>query len=342
MALQSSQHKRHLSHRPSSISLLTIFTELLIPLSHPSELISHPALVRTFKNNKIRVLAEQALDSIRSEHEHMTRLSRLLSVLLGDENICSDPEEGYPPTNHLPPSVSEDSDESDKDVDIMDLDEPVATERESLTNGQVNGHSNDDEAKDVNEDDSNGTVVEHPNAEDVAPPPATEEDTAQPMEPEEPEEQTTNDPTDTPMVPTEEQHPPNGSPDADRSANATPSRSPTPVATRPTTRLQTAATTRTNEPNNNAAQENEQDFNWPPVLQQRIQPVNLADLGLTPVEASDIRRMVQAALERSQEFLRCLGKVRLALDRAGRQRKVVWTWCKDSAKLVAEREREEQ
>jgi len=270
----------------------------------------------------------------------MTRLTRLLSVLLGDENICSDPEDGYPPPNHLPPSASEDSDESDKDVDIMDLDESAAKERESLTNGQVNGHSNDDEVKDVNEDDSNGTVVQQANAEDVAPPPATEEGTAQPMEPEEPE-QITNDLTDTPMVPTQDEHPLNGSADADQSANATPSRSPTPLATRPTTRLQTAATTRTNEPHN-GTDENEQDFNWPPVLQQRIQPINLADLGLTPFEASDIRRMVQAALERSQEFLRCLEKVRLALDRADRQRKVVWTWCKDSAKLVAEREREEQ
>ena len=67
-----------------------------------------------------------------------------------------------------------------------------------------------------------------------------------------------------------------------------------------------------------------------------------ADLGLTAVDASEVRRMVQAALERSQEFLRCLEKVRSALVRADKQRKMVWLWCKDSAKLVAEQEREEQ
>ena len=118
--------------------MLTV--ELLIPLSHPSELVTHPALCRTFKSNKIRVLAEQALDSIRAEHAHMTKLSRLLSVLLGDENILAEPEEIIAPRQPM-----EDS-ESDKDVDIMDLDEPAKT------NGETNGHS-------MNEEDVNGIHV---------------------------------------------------------------------------------------------------------------------------------------------------------------------------------------
>jgi hypothetical protein len=303
----------------------------LIPLSHPSELITHPALVRTFKTNKIRVLADQALDSIRSEHEHMTRLSRLLSVLLGDEDIFSDPEEGYPLPNVSPSPGLEDS-ESDKDIDIMDLDEPVK-DAEPLTNGQVNGHPNGDEVKEANEVETNGTPVEQAAAEDIPQPPV-EEDTAQPMETDKTSEQTINEP---PVPPTDNQ-PSNGA-DPEPSATATPSRSPTPFATRPTTRLQTAATTRTKPDNANDEQEK---FSWPPALQQTIPPVNLAELGLTPHEASEIRRMVQAALERSQEFLRCLEKVKLALDRADKQRKVVWTWCKDSAKLVAEQEHEEQ
>jgi hypothetical protein len=253
----------------------------------------------------------------------MTRLSRLLSVLLGDENIFSDPEDGYPPRNITPPSASEDT-ESDKDVDIMDLDEP-AKESEALTNGQVNGHTNGDETKEGNEVETNGqATAEEP------PAPPTAEDPAQSMETDEPTERPTADP------PTEDP-PPNGT-DHDPSATATPSRSPTPLATRPTTRLQTAATTRPDPP----SQDDPSQFNWPAVLQQSIPPVNLADLGLTPGEASEIRRMVQAALERSQEFLRCLEKVRLALDRADKQRKTVWTWCKDSAKLVAQQEREEQ
>ena len=116
------------------------------------------------------------------------------------------------------------------------------------------------------------------------------------------------------------------------SSTPTISRSPTPQQ-RPTTRLQTAATRPTSS---------EHDFHWPLELQQITPVTTAADLGLTSTEASEVRRMVQAALERSQEFLRCLHKVRAALVRADKQRKQVWSWCKDSAKLVAEQEQEEQ
>src|ERR1700736_5012046 len=85
-----------------------------------------------------------------------------------------------------------------------------------------------------------------------------------------------------------------------------------------------------------------EEFTWPSSLQQPTTATSAADLGISEQEASEVRRMVQAALERSQEFLRCLEKVRAALVRADKQRKMVWLWCKDSAKLVAEQEREEE
>ena len=300
MAIQSSQPERLFVLR------LLLIEELLIPLSHPSELVTHPALCRIFKSNKFRVLTEQALDSIRAEHAHMTKLSRLLSVLLGDENILAEPEELIPLAQPM-----EDS-ESDKDVDIMDLDEPA----KEITNGETNGHSMIEE--DVNGIQVNGitdttTTNDQPEAQ-----------TSQPMETDEPSEPH-------PSFPAETQ-PTNGT------ATATPSRSPTPIAaTRPTTRLQTAAIIRPS-----STQPTDSDFTWPSSLvMQSIPATSPADLGLTPAEASEVRRMVQAALERSQEFLRCLEKVRLALVRADKQRKTVWLWCKDSAKLVAEQEQEE-
>ena len=288
-----------------------LIIELLIPLSHPSELVTHPALCRTFKSNKIHVLAEQALDSIRAEHAHMTKLSRLLSVLLGDENILGEPEEII-----IPAQPMEDS-ESDKDVDIMDLDEPA----KEITNGETNGHSMDE--GDVNGIQVNGTT----DATDANDQP--ERQTLQPMDTDERSEPQ-------PSLAAETQ-PTNGT--ALASATATPSRSPTPIAaTRPTTRLQTAAIIRPS-----STQPTDTDFTWPSSLVMQSTPTTSpADLGLTPTEASEVRRMVQAALERSQEFLRCLEKVRSALIRADKQRKMVWLWCKDSAKLVAEQEREEQ
>lgn len=286
-------------------------------MSHPSELITHPALCRVFKSNKIRVLAEQALESIRAEHAHMTKLSRLLSVLLGDENILAEPEDTVTPPQPL------DDSESDKDVDIMDLDESA---KDEVTSGETNGHPDDE--VDTNGIQVNGTTEpeitnDQPSTEDPT-------QTSQQMETDEQFEPAI--PLPSASIPTDTQ-PTNGTGNA--SVTATPSRSPTPIAvTRPTTRLQTAANTR--------PQDSDTDFIWPSSLVQSTPATNAADLGLAPTEASDVRRIVQAALERSQEFLRCLEKVRLALDRADKERKMVWLWCKDSAKLVAEQEGEEQ
>ena len=305
MAILSSQPERFIPLE------FTLTLELLIPLSHPSELVTHPALSRTFKSNKIRVLAEQALNSIRTEHAHMTKLSKLLSILLGDENIFAEPEEIV-----APPQPMDDS-ESDKDVDIMDLDDPSRDQQ--IANGEANGHSSVE--ADANGAQTNGT----PN-----PPSTTDQnstDTAQTTQAMETDDQPSQTDPNTTIT-----NPPNGN--GTTNTTSTPSRSPTPV-TRPTTRQQTAAT-------NPRPHRNDTEFTWPSSFMQSTPATSAADLGLSPAEASEVRRMVQAALERSQEFLRCLEKVRFALVRADKQRKMVWLWCKDSAKLLAEQEREEQ
>lgn len=241
----------------------------------------------------------------------MTKLSKLLSILLGDENIFAEPEETI-----SAPHIMDDS-ESDKDVDIMDLDEPPK-DRE-IPNGETNGHSSIE--IDGNVAQTNGT----PN-----PPSTTDQnsiDTAQPTQSMETDDRPSEQDPNTAAT-----NPPNGTHPA--STTSTPSRSPTPV-TRPTTRQQTAAT-------NPRPHRSDSEFTWPSSFIQPTPATSAADLGLSPAEASEVRRMVQAALERSQEFLRCLEKVRSALVRADKQRKTVWLWCKDSAKLVAEQEQEEQ
>jgi hypothetical protein len=287
-------------------------------------------MIRTFRSNKIRVLAEQALESIRAEHEHMTKLSKLLSVLLGDEDIFTEQEEVV---QSVVQTTMDDS-ESDKDVDIMDLDEPSNAEKDDTPNAdgeETNGVSMTQEAE------TNGVQV-NGTADPTAAIQNQSEDTSQQMETEDPppsesapdQQQSTENPT-TDVNPNNNTNT-NGT--ANTSPSATPSRSPTPV-TRPTTRLQTAATVVPDQstPHNG--------FNWPTSFIQATPSTTPEDLGLTKEQASEVRRMVQAALERSQEFLRCLEKVRLALVRADKQRKMVWLWCKDSAKLVAEQEREE-
>ena len=250
----------------------------------------------------------------------MTKLSKLLSVLLGDENIFAQPEDAP-----LSMPTMDDSD-SDKDVDIMDLDGPAAKEPEA-TNGDMNGHSTNNGVE-TNGVQVNGTI-ETTNAEDPSPSERTAPPPSQAMEIDDPQDPSNPPPSSSAVL---EPPPTNGA--APASATASPTRSLTPqAAARPATRLQTAATTR---PRTSTT-----EFTWPASLVQSTPAISAADLGLTAAEASEVRRMVQAALERSQEFLRCLEKVRLALVKADKQRKMVWLWCKDSAKLVAEQEQEE-
>jgi hypothetical protein len=296
MGLWASEFERFLDSR----RWLTL--DLLIPLSHPSELVTHPALVRIFRSNKIHVLAEQALASIRAEHEHMTRLSRLLSVLLGDESIVDEPE---PPPQSTQPL---DDTESDKDVDIMDLDEPIKETEQA--NGEPNGHAE---------------IIQEPNG--IETNGESEQIDQSTADAQRSESMDTDAPQ--PNASTTEENPQNGTAESPPSS---PSRTPTPQ-TRPTTRLQTAAT---RPPSSDSG------FQWPASFLSHIPVTTAADLGLSSNEAAEVRRMVQATLERSQEFLRCLYKVRAALVRADKQRKQVWSWCKDSAKLVAEQEKEDQ
>ena len=56
------------------------------------------------------------------------------------------------------------------------------------------------------------------------------------------------------------------------------------------------------------------------------------NLGLPHDEAEEARRLLQAALDRSEEYLRCMQKVRSGLVKADRYRTRTWQWCKDANK----------
>jgi hypothetical protein len=232
-------------------------------------------MIRIFKSNKIPVLIEQASNAIRAEHRHMTKLTKLLSILLGDASLVSKPEDAF----HSPPPM--DDSESEKDVDIMDIDDFD----HDPPNGDTNGHLDPDQTP----SSPNGINGAHSHLHE---------------------------------------------PPQENGLRQSPSPSPSTPQTRPTTRLQTLA-------NNPRPSSSHSDFTWPFPVEEPGPATSIADLGITPTDASDIRRIVQAGLERSQEFLRCLEKVRMALARADTQRKTVWMWCRDSAKLVEEQELEE-
>lgn len=60
-------------------------TELLSPLSHPSEVISHPAILKTYQLNIFNKLASELIDSIELEQNNLNWLNKLLQVLNGED-----------------------------------------------------------------------------------------------------------------------------------------------------------------------------------------------------------------------------------------------------------------
>ena len=65
-------------------------------------------------------------------------------------------------------------------------------------------------------------------------------------------------------------------------------------------------------------------------------------LGLTVEQTEEARRTVQAALERSQEFVRCLNRIRMTIVKAGNMRDQIWEWCQDSVVEGAESDGSEE
>lgn len=68
------------------------------------------------------------------------------------------------------------------------------------------------------------------------------------------------------------------------------------------------------------------------VAQDFISPEYDRNLGMGADEAEEARRLLQAALDRSEEYLRCMQRARMGLLKAERYRRRAYRWCKDAAK----------
>lgn len=60
------------------------------------------------------------------------------------------------------------------------------------------------------------------------------------------------------------------------------------------------------------------------------------DYGIRSDEAEDTRQLTQIAQQRSEEFIRCMAKVRNGLLRAERYQDKVYKWCQEMAGLADE------
>ncbi|ODV66276.1 hypothetical protein HYPBUDRAFT_167274 [Hyphopichia burtonii NRRL Y-1933] len=59
--------------------------EILTPLSHPLEIISHPAILKIFKSNTYNKLSKELIDLIEIEQNNLNWLNKLLQVLNGED-----------------------------------------------------------------------------------------------------------------------------------------------------------------------------------------------------------------------------------------------------------------
>lgn len=66
------------------------------------------------------------------------------------------------------------------------------------------------------------------------------------------------------------------------------------------------------------------------------------DYGIRPEEAEDTRQLTQIAQQRSEEFIRCMTKVRYGLLRAQKYQSKVYKWCQEMAGIEDESDGMEQ
>lgn len=59
--------------------------DLLAPITHPSEIPTHPAISKTFESNTLKTMAARSLDIIIEENKHVVKFAKLMSVFLGDD-----------------------------------------------------------------------------------------------------------------------------------------------------------------------------------------------------------------------------------------------------------------
>lgn len=121
-------------------------SEILSPLSHPSEILSHPAILKTYRLTTLNKLAKELIDLIEIEQTNLNWLNKLLQVLNGEDwfYILEDQlglekyDHGLTPDDEPNETVEKVDDTVEKEQDIKDeIDENKRITRNSITNEDV-------------------------------------------------------------------------------------------------------------------------------------------------------------------------------------------------------------
>jgi RXT2-like, N-terminal len=298
--------------------VLTCIAEILAPLESAADLPSHPSLSHIYTSRTLNDLLQQSLDKLCEEQAHTVKLKNLLTVFLGDDPFINLEKMEWP---------EEDFSAIARERSDMLLRELGGAFRSHLPSarGSLSGPADGGGRKQMVNGELNRPGDGEALAEDAIPTePSTSE--SRPVE-------VNGISIPPPPTSTENPQPSIDSPtkmDLDDSSKPS-SSDDTALKTEPTTppspprRMTTRSTHNshpTTPPSASPAPVEIDPWFFPP--NYRVDP----NFGLPPSEAADTRHLLATAVQRQDEFLRGLNKVRDGLSRAERFRKLVWGWCR--------------
>ncbi|KAK6344490.1 hypothetical protein TWF696_008125 [Orbilia brochopaga] len=274
---------------------------LLAPAVEPKDIPNHPALSIPYKSRHLTDLCAQALDIISAEHKHLVTIKRLLTYFLGDD-----------------PWVTGDKMESTVIPKYIQEAQRMIDDRER-SKAPAGGGS--------------GTQATEPQTQSTLPDKDVEMvDSEKPGE--NAEKSTARAPAKSPIPKMEHPSPPDGFPETTgdsstsaqtRSAGAAasnPPAGPPEPHSAPVTNTVIPATLPAGVDPYEIVNSTDPWF-YPPARDDEAR-----NFGLPAQEAEEARQLLLLAVQKEEEFIRGLERVRAMLLKADRQRKQVWDWCR--------------
>ncbi|KAK6529257.1 hypothetical protein TWF281_008436 [Arthrobotrys megalospora] len=270
---------------------------LLAPAVEPKDIPNHPALSLPYKSRHLTDLCDQVLDIICAEHKHLVTIKRLLTHLLGDDPwVTGDKMESVV----VPKFIQEAQtmiEEREKAKAAAGVESQPKETQSTIPDGDVemvdSGRPDDGVEKQPTKDvpaKSPIPKVEHPSPPDGFTETAGESSSAAQNK--------------------QAQNPPvalNGDSNAMQISNdAVPAPTALPAGVDPYEIVNCTS-----------------PWFYPPTRDD-----DARNFGLPAQEAEETRQLLLLAVQKEEEFIRGLERVRAMLLKADRQRKQVWNWCR--------------
>lgn len=325
--------------------MLITLPDILMPLTHPSQLRNHPSLSLPYTSRAIDQLIQNAQEMLSKEQVALWRVKQMASEIRGDQTWvpCGALEtehdlllfnQGVPGTT-APPSVAGTLPDTTSNIDFgdrVDQTQPTAGTEATRLDAENEPKAETTRTADTmdvtrHELDRPETAEERPDSSNAADPGAsTKVEEADASHPEEP--------TDTSMTGNAEsvtKQPTATHDDSDITNNTTTipisQEDDAPAAHQMTTRSARAQAFPPASPDS-------PNLTTSPSTPQ-VHPFFLApegampsrSYGLPPMEADDTRRLLYAYCQRQEEVVRGVQRLYHGLLRAKRMRDTVWEWC---------------